>query len=129
LENVLMPAWIAGTAESKARDRARQLLDHMGLADRQTHRPGELSGGEQQRVAVARALINEPKVVLADEPSGNLDPDSAAALHTLLESLAKDAGQAFLVATHSGALASRAHRTLWLHHGTLQQAEAVSQTT
>jgi len=129
LENVLIPAWIAGTPDSKARQRARQLLDHLGLADRETHRPGELSGGEQQRVAVARALINEPKVVLADEPSGNLDPENSDALHEQLESLAKDTGQAFLVATHSRTLAARAHRTLWLHHGALQSFEAVSQTS
>ena len=128
LENVLIPAWIGGTSDSQARKRARQLLDHMGLADRQTHRPGELSGGEQQRVAVARALINEPKVVLADEPSGNLDPENSDLLHEQLESLAKDTGQAFLVATHSRTLAALAHRALWLHHGTLQPYEAVSPT-
>jgi len=128
LENVLVPAWIAGGSESKARQRARQLLDHMGLADRATHRPGELSGGEQQRVAVARALINQPKVVLADEPSGNLDPDNSDALHEQLESLAKDTGQAFLVATHSRELAARAHRALWLHKGDLQPMQAVNPT-
>ena len=129
MENILMPAWIAGTSESKAQERAMQLLDHMGLADRASHRPGELSGGEQQRVAVARALINEPRLVLADEPSGNLDPENSDALHALLESLAKDTGQAFLVATHSRSLAARAHRTLWLQNGALQAFQAVSQTS
>lgn len=125
LENILMPAWIAGTPEGRARQRALDLLDRLGLADRAVHRPGELSGGEQQRVAVARALINNPRVVLADEPSGNLDPESSDALHSELEALARDANQAFLVATHSQELAARAHRILLLQQGSLHPSEAV----
>jgi lipoprotein-releasing system ATP-binding protein len=125
LENILMPAWIAGTEEAAARTRALDLLDRLGLAERAMHRPGELSGGEQQRVAVARALINNPRVVLADEPSGNLDPESSDALHGELEALARDSDQAFLVATHSQELAARAHRVLLLDHGSLHPTEAV----
>ena len=122
LENVMMPAWIAGTSARQAEPRARSLLDAMGLGNRLKHKPGELSGGEQQRVAVARALVNEPEVVLADEPSGNLDAESSAALHALLLEWASRAGQAFLIATHSRELARQAHRTLVLRGGTLSPA-------
>ena len=124
----MMPAWIAGSAQA-ANKRALELLDHVGLGDRYQHRPGELSGGEQQRVAVVRALINQPQVVLADEPSGNLDPENSEALHEILENLAKETGQAFLVATHSRSLARRAHRTLLLKKGTLHPLEVVSEWT
>jgi lipoprotein-releasing system ATP-binding protein len=97
----------------------------MGLADRALHKPGELSGGEQQRVAVARALVNDPEVVLADEPSGNLDESSAQALHVLLEGMARERQLALLVATHSPALARRAQRALILKAGVLKPAEDV----
>jgi lipoprotein-releasing system ATP-binding protein len=119
LENIMMPALIAGRREGEARQRARELLDAMGLAARGHHSPGELSGGEQQRVAVARALVNDPEVVLADEPSGNLDEDSSQALHALLETLSRERQQAFVIATHSPGLARRARRTLLLQHGVL----------
>jgi lipoprotein-releasing system ATP-binding protein len=125
LENVMMPALIAGQRAGKARERAFALLTDMGLASRATHRPGELSGGEQQRVAVARALVNEPRVVLADEPSGNLDARAAQGLHDLLEDLAQKHGVALVVATHSPSLARRASRSLVLQDGTLRDLETV----
>jgi len=122
-ENVMLPALIAGRGESQAAARALELLDSMGLAARARHKPGELSGGEQQRVAVARALVNAPEVVLADEPSGNLDRESSEALHALLERLSRERNQAFLVATHSPSLARRAQRTLVLADGMLKPLE------
>src|SRR5262245_27868223 len=128
LENVVLPALIARERESLARTRAMELLEAMGIAGRAQHKPGELSGGEQQRVAVARALVNMPEVVLADEPSGNLDRESSESLLRLLEQLSRERRQAFLVATHSPSLARRAQRTLVLSEGTLrplQQLEAV----
>ena len=128
LENVVLPALIAKERESVARTRAMELLEAMGIAGRARHKPGELSGGEQQRVAVARALVNMPEVVLADEPSGNLDRESSDSLLRLLEQLSRERRQAFLVATHSPSLARRAQRTLVLSEGTLrplQQLETV----
>jgi lipoprotein-releasing system ATP-binding protein len=125
IENVMMPALIAGRSAGEARRRAHALLDTLGLAERVRHKPGELSGGEQQRVAVARALVNEPDVVLADEPSGNLDEVSAQALHGLLETLARERQLALLVATHSLALAERAQRVLVLKGGALAPRETV----
>jgi lipoprotein-releasing system ATP-binding protein len=119
LENVVIPALIAGRRRDAAARRARELLERMGLGDRSHHKPGELSGGEQQRVAVARALVNDPQVVLADEPSGNLDEATSQTLHALLEELAQDRGVALVVATHSPALARRASRSLVLHAGRL----------
>jgi lipoprotein-releasing system ATP-binding protein len=123
LENVTLPALIAGKGERQAEKRALELLDSMGIAGRARHKPGELSGGEQQRVAVARALVNAPEVVLADEPSGNLDRESSEALHALLERLSQERSQAFLVATHSPSLARRAQRTLVLSDGRLRPLE------
>jgi lipoprotein-releasing system ATP-binding protein len=128
LENVVLPALIAKERETTARARALELLEAMGIAGRARHKPGELSGGEQQRVAVARALVNMPEVVLADEPSGNLDRDSSEALLRLLEQLSRERHQAVLVATHSPSLARRAQRTLVLSEGVLrplQQLETV----
>jgi lipoprotein-releasing system ATP-binding protein len=125
LENVMMPALIAGDGAGAARRRAQALLETLGLAGRTTHRPGELSGGEQQRVAVARALVNDPEVVLADEPSGNLDEAAAQALHDLLETLARERRLALLVATHSLSLAQRAQRVLVLKGGALAPRETV----
>jgi lipoprotein-releasing system ATP-binding protein len=125
LENVLLPALIAGTSPREARHSAEALLEALGLADRASHRPGELSGGEQQRVAVARALVNSPQVVLADEPSGNLDGRSAQVLHSLLEGLAAERGVALVVATHSPSLARRASRSLVLQEGTLRPLQNV----
>ena len=119
LENVAMPALIAGGTFETADGRARQLLSMLGLADRVDHRPSQLSGGEQQRVAVARALMNEPGLVLMDEPSGNLDVKTAEALHQELLRLSRDADQAFVVVTHNPTLAALADRVLALDAGRL----------
>ncbi len=119
LENVSMPALIAGGTFQTADPRARQLLQMLGLGDRLDHRPSQLSGGEQQRVAVARALMNEPGLVLMDEPSGNLDTKTAEKLHDELLRLTRDADQAFVVVTHNPALAALADRVLRLEGGRL----------
>jgi len=119
LENVMMPLLIAGRGRREADDRARVLLDRMGLSGRVSHRPAEMSGGEQQRTAVARALAMEPAVVLADEPSGNLDHHSAEALHNLLSGLVAEMGLAAIVVTHNRSLAARANRILLLAEGRL----------
>ncbi len=119
LENVMMPLRIAGASLRGARARAESLLARVGLATRMTHRPGELSGGEQQRTAVARALAASPPLVLADEPSGNLDHAHAESLHDLFASLASEMGVGLVVVTHNRSLASRAQRILLLEDGTL----------
>jgi lipoprotein-releasing system ATP-binding protein len=118
-ENVVLPQMIARLARGEGRARARALLERLGLGDRLTHRPGQLSGGEQQRVAIARALANRPKVVLADEPTGNLDPATAEEVFDLFVSLARDAGLAAVIATHNPALAARMDRTVRLDGGRL----------
>jgi len=123
LENVMMPQLIAGYTRSAARKRALELLDQVGLADRSGHVPAKLSGGEQQRVATARALANEPPVLLADEPSGNLDLDTSEVLHDVLFDLVRDHGTAMVVVTHNAALASRTDRILRLASGVLELAE------
>jgi lipoprotein-releasing system ATP-binding protein len=120
VENVMMPLLIGGVGEGEARDRARALLVRLGLEGRSAHRPTQLSGGEQQRVAVARALAAEPALVLADEPSGNLDPSNAEVLHDLLAEVAAGPGRALVVVTHNRALAERADRVLALHEGVLE---------
>jgi len=125
LENVMMPQRIAGSPAGAARDRATALLGQLGLADRVSHRPQQLSGGEQQRVAVARALINDPRVVLADEPSGNLDAHQAERLHDLLGTLARDFETALVVVTHNRLLAARADRVLAVEDGRLVPVERV----
>ena len=117
LENVLMPAWIAGTSPAEARPRAEELLHELGLGHRLEHNPSELSGGEQQRVAVARALMNRPQVLLADEPSGNLDSENAALLHDLFFELRERHGQTVILVTHNEELAARADRTLRMADG------------
>ena len=117
LENVMMPAWIAGQKDSGTRSRATQLLKELGLGHRLDHNPAELSGGEQQRVAVARALMNEPSVLLADEPSGNLDSENASALHDLFFDLRERLGQTIVLVTHNEALAHRADRMLRMADG------------
>ena len=122
LENVMMPLLIAGVPESRARGRAEELLAAVDLAGRMTHRPSQLSGGEQQRCAVARALINDPKVLLADEPSGNLDHVNSGRVHDLLLGLARSFETALVVATHNRALAERADRILVLEGGRLEQS-------
>lgn len=117
LENVMMPLRIAGVPARDARERALGLLERVGLSARAHHRPGALSGGEQQRTAVARALAAEPAVVLADEPSGNLDARNAERLHDLLAGLARDGALGVIVVTHNAALAARANRVLTLEGG------------
>ncbi|HRF41197.1 MAG TPA: ABC transporter ATP-binding protein [Saprospiraceae bacterium] len=117
LENVCIPAFIAKTPEVQARKRAAELLDYLGLSERITHKPGELSGGEQQRVAVARALINSPLVVFADEPSGNLDTVSSQELHQLIFQLRKEFNQTFVIVTHNQELAAMSDRRLEMKDG------------
>ena len=120
LENVMMPQLIAGIDRRRARQRALDLLEQVGLAGRVEHRPAKLSGGEQQRVAVARALANEPPVLLADEPSGNLDQETSERLHDVLFELVRDHGTALVVVTHNASLADRCDRVLELRDGVLR---------
>jgi len=117
LENVCIPAFIKKTAKTEAVKRAKELLDFLGLKDREHHKPNELSGGEQQRVAVARALINNPQIILADEPSGNLDTESAENLHNLFFKLRDEFGQTFVIVTHNEELAAMADRKLVMQDG------------
>ena len=117
LENVMMPRLIAGEETGFIREKAEGFLAEVGLADRKDHKPGELSGGEQQRVAVARALVNEPQIVIADEPSGNLDKATGEELHNLISDLNRKKGQTFIIATHNQLLAQRADRIVTLIDG------------
>lgn len=117
LENVMIPALIAGTGRAEAKDSAMDMLQFMGLADRASHKPAELSGGEQQRIAVARALINRPAVVLADEPSGSLDTHNKEELHRLFFDLRDRLGQTFVIVTHDESLARITDRTIHLVDG------------
>ena len=117
LENVCIPAFIAGKSEEEAQSKAKELLTFLGLGDRTNHKPSELSGGEQQRVAVARALINQPAVVLADEPSGNLDSQSAKDLHQMFFDLRDKFNQTFVIVTHNAELADMADRKLVMKDG------------
>lgn len=121
LENVCIPAFIAGTSQTIAEKKAKELLIFLGLADRMEHKPNELSGGEQQRVAVARALINNPAVVLADEPSGNLDSATAKELHQLFFTLREKFNQTFVIVTHNEDLADMADRKLVMRDGNIMQ--------
>ena len=121
LENVMMPLRIAGWPDQRARGRAEELLSRVGLAGRMSHRPSELSGGEQQRTAVARALAIDPAVLLADEPSGNLDHANSARLHDLFVELSRDLEIAMVVVTHNRSLALRADRALLLEDGRLTE--------
>lgn len=117
LENTMMPGLINGQTAETCRKRASELLDYLGLTDRLTHKPAQLSGGEQQRVAVARALLNRPKVILADEPTGNLDSQNSQEMHQLFKQLRDDFGHTFLIATHSKELAASCDRRLEMHDG------------
>ncbi len=119
IENVCIPAFIAGTSKSQAEEKAIELLTFLGLKERMHHKPSELSGGEQQRVAVARALINNPAVVLADEPSGNLDSSSAKELHKLFFTLREKFNQTFVIVTHNEELANMADRKLVMKDGNI----------
>ncbi|MDO7172817.1 ABC transporter ATP-binding protein [Mariniflexile sp. AS56] len=117
LENTCLPAFIKGTKKADAEKRAKELLDFLGLSHRYHHKPNELSGGEQQRVAVARALINNPDLIFADEPSGNLDSESAENLHSLFFKLRDEFGQTFVIVTHNEELANLADRKLVMVDG------------
>lgn len=117
LENVCIPAFISGKAKKETEKEAEELLKYLGLSERINHKPGELSGGEQQRVAVARALINHPSVIFADEPSGNLDTASAQNLHSLFFKLRDELGQTFVIVTHNEELADMADRKLVMSDG------------
>ncbi|WP_330441603.1 ABC transporter ATP-binding protein [Flavobacterium sp. C4GT6] len=117
LENVCIPAFIAGKQKAETEAEAKKLLEYLGLSHRINHKPGELSGGEQQRVAVARALINKPAVIFADEPSGNLDTHSAENLHNLFFKLRDEMGQTFVIVTHNEELANMADRKLVMSDG------------
>lgn len=119
LENVCIPAFIKNTPKSEAIKRAKELLSFLGLSHREEHKPNELSGGEQQRVAVARALINNPAIILADEPSGNLDKESAENLHNLFFKLRDEFGQTFVIVTHNEELANMADRKLVMQDGVI----------
>ena len=125
LENVMMPLRIAGVAEREARSRAEEVVSTVGLAGRMSHRPAELSGGEQQRCAVARALVHDPALVLADEPSGNLDHANSERLHELFFRLAREYETALVLVTHNRQLAARADRVLWLEDGRLTAVHSV----
>ena len=120
LENVCIPAYIGGASRKVAENRAKELLDMMNLSDRLSHKPSALSGGEQQRVAVARSLINSPKIVLADEPSGNLDSAAAKELHQLFFKLREQIGQTFIIVTHNEELAKMADRTITMKDGKIE---------
>lgn len=117
LENVSIPGWVAGTRKKEVAERATALLTRLGLEDRLHNKPQQLSGGEQQRVAVARALINQPDIVFADEPTGNLDSTNAAALHELFVQLQKEFQQTFLIVTHNEELAAMSDRVLHMKDG------------
>ncbi len=126
LENIMIPAFIAGKGRSEAKARAEELLQFLGLADRANHKPNELSGGEKQRVAVARALVNEPAVILADEPSGSLDTKNKAELHQLFFDLRDKFGQTFVIVTHDEQLAAITDRTIHMKDGLLMPESTIT---
>lgn len=121
LENVCMPGWIAKKPDAEVKKYALELMKQLGIADRKDHKPSEMSGGEQQRTAIARALINKPAIVLADEPSGNLDSKNAADLHSILVDLKNHFQQTFIIVTHNPALAALADRVMEMRDGNLSQ--------
>jgi lipoprotein-releasing system ATP-binding protein len=126
LENVMLPQMLAGTDRRRARQRARELLGALGLAEREDHRPARLSGGEQQRVAIARAMANQPAVLLADEPTGNLDEETARKVFEALVAAARGTAAALLIATHNAELAARADGIYRLHNGLVEPLDFVS---
>jgi len=128
LENVCIPAFIKNTSKAQAEAKAKELLNFLGLSARYNHKPNELSGGEQQRVAVARALINDPSIIFADEPSGNLDSESADNLHKLFFELRDEFGQTFVIVTHNEQLADMADRKLTMVDGLIVNKEVVLDT-
>ena len=119
MENVCIPAFIKNVGKAEAEKRAKELLDFLGLSSRYEHKPNELSGGEQQRVAVARALMNKPAIIFADEPSGNLDSESAENLHNLFFKLREEFGQTFVIVTHNKELADMADRKIEMRDGNI----------
>ena len=121
LENVMIPGLISGSSRRQLETRALELLDRLGLSERASHKPGQLSGGEQQRVAVARALINQPALILADEPSGNLDQESSEQLHQLIFQLRDEFRQSFVIVTHNMDLARMSDRYLTMENGVLKE--------
>lgn len=121
LENIMIPAYIAGKSQKEAKERAMELLTFMGLEERASHKPNELSGGEKQRVAVARALVNNPAVILADEPSGSLDSKNKAELHQLFFDLRDKFGQTFVIVTHDETLAATTDRTIHMKDGKIME--------
>ena len=123
LENVMIPTFIAGMSKKEAKERGMELLQYMGLADRASHKPQELSGGEKQRVAVARALVNKPDVILADEPSGSLDTKNKEELHQLFFDLRDKFGQTFVIVTHDEHLATITDRTIKMNDGVLDKEQ------
>ena len=120
IENICIPAFIKKTPKNIAESKANQLMNYLGISDRSTNKPNELSGGEKQRVAVARALINEPSIILADEPSGNLDSNASNNLHELFLSLRKDFNYTFIIATHNKLLAKKSDRVLEIKDGKIK---------
>lgn len=128
LENVAMPALIGGVSRNEAFSRAKELIGYLGLSDRGEHRPAQLSGGERQRAAVARALVNRPKVILADEPSGSLDTQNREELHKLFFNLRKDMGQTFVIVTHDESLASDTDRIVKMRDGVITEIVSTPNT-
>lgn len=128
IENIMIPAYIAGMKPKEARNRAEELLEFMGLSDRAMHKPNELSGGEKQRVAVARALMNNPAVILADEPSGSLDTKNKEELHKLFFELRDKFGQTFVIVTHDETLATLTDRTIHLKDGKIMDNDCEEET-
>ena len=129
LENIMIPAFIAGTSRQSAKTRATELLSFLGLADRAHHKPAELSGGEKQRIAVARALMNNPAVILADEPSGSLDTQNKQELHQLFFDLRNQYGQTFVIVTHDEQLATITDRTIHMRDGLLESPTLPTEPT